>query len=187
MSKRRAASTGAWANRIVRSGVQRADQFIGAPDNWRKHPRAQEAALVGVLDKIGWVQEVIVSKRSGYIIDGHLRVLAAMSKDEATPVPFKEVDVSEAEEATLLASLDPLSALAVTDEVKYAELVGLLPEDLAALAALAKGSQETAETLVQFTAKERKPTVVVECADADAQTQLINRLVQEGYACRAGR
>ena len=176
----------AWANRIVSSGVQPAGQFLAHPDNWRIHPGAQEEALIGILDRVGWVQDVIVSQRTGYTLDGHLRVASALRRGEETPVPYKVVDVTEAEEALLLASLDPIAALAGTDNAKYEELVGLLPDDLAVLAKLAKGSAETAKTLVQFTAQE-KHTVVVECADAQQQRDLLSRLTQEGYTCRHGR
>lgn len=184
MAKRKIAP--AWQNRIVSSGVQAASQFLANPDNWRIHSHAQEQALVGLLDAVGWVQEVLVSKRTGYMLDGHLRVSAALQRGEDTPVPYKVVDVTEAEEALLLASLDPLSALAGTDQAKYTELLSLLPEDYLTLAKLAKGSDETAEKLVQFTAKE-KHTVVVEVADEHTQQTLMARLTEEGYSCRVGR
>lgn len=183
---RRKAPDGSWRNRIVESGVKRADQFCAHPDNWRVHPTAQEEALVALLDKVGWVQDVIESKRSGYMLDGHLRVKAALRKGDATPVPFKVVDVTEHEEALLLASLDPLSALAVTDKAKYDELVRLLPEEYALLASLAKGGVESAKTLVQFEAKEHHK-VVVECESEQAQETLLARLQGEGYVCRVGR
>ena len=171
-----------WANRIVASGVRPAGEFVAHPDNYRLHPHAQEDALVGVLDKVGWVQEVIVSQRTGYVIDGHLRVLAALRKGEETPVPFKEVDVSENEEALLLAALDPLSALAGHDQAKYDELLALIPDDMLDLAKAAWGDPLPDETTVSFTAKAHH-RVVVECADEAAAFKLHERLTQEGYAC----
>ncbi len=172
----------AWKNRIEASGVMAAGQFISHPDNWRTHGSQQEAALVAVLDRVGWVQDVLVSKRSGYLIDGHLRVLAAMAKGEETPVPYKLVDVTEQEEALLLSALDPIAALAGTDQAKYDELVGLLPDDLKEIANLAWG-ELPADTAVSFTAKAHH-RVLVECADEAAAIRLHARLTEEGYQCQ---
>jgi hypothetical protein len=35
---------------------------------------AQEAALAGILGQVGWVQQVLVNRRTGHVVDGHLRV-----------------------------------------------------------------------------------------------------------------
>lgn len=173
----------AWANRIVNTGTRPASEFVAHPDNYRVHPHVQEQALVGVLGTVGWVQDVIVNRRTGYLVDGHLRVLAALRHGDDTPVPFKEIDVSEHEEALLLASLDPIAAQAGHDAKKYGELVDLLPEDLRALADAAWGEAELpTETTVQFTAREHH-RVVVECADETTAVQLHERLTAEGYTC----
>ncbi len=171
-----------WQNRIVKSGTKPASEFLAHPDNYRTHPSSQESALVSVLDKVGWVQEVVVSARTGYTIDGHLRVLAAMQKGDETPVPFKEVDVSEAEEALLLSVLDPLSALAGFDTAKYNELLTLLPDDMLDMAK-AVMPDKTHGIDVSFTAAQRIQ-VVVDCHDADTAHALSAKLVAEGYQCR---
>ena len=173
-----------WQNRIVSSGVQRADQFLANPDNYRIHTSDQESLLVEILDRVGWVQDVLVSEASGHVIDGHLRVKAALSRGEDTPVPYKVVHVTDTEEALLLSSLDPLGALARTDEAKLAELVALLPDDLQQLTAILRPDPVTQE--VSFTAQEHC-RVVVECEDESTQARLIERLTGEGYACHTGR
>ena len=153
-----------WRNRIVGEGERAADQFVANPDNWRRHPSAQEDALTAVLGRVGWVQRVVVSRRSGYVLDGHLRVLAALKRGDATPVPYVEVDLTEHEEALVLATLDPLAGLAVADQPKLDELRALLPEDFADVAALVFADPAPGRT-VQFTAREGTAKVVVECAD----------------------
>lgn len=100
-----------WRNRIVGEGEQAASQFVANPANWRVHPQAQRDAMRGVLNEIGWVQRVIVNKRTGYLIDGHERVEQARQNGDA-PVPYVEVDLDEAEEAYVLATLDPIGAMA---------------------------------------------------------------------------
>lgn len=87
------------------------DQLLANPQNWRIHPHEQEQALTAVLERVGWVQSVIVNQRTGHVVDGHLRVSLAISRGEAT-VPVSYVDLDEEEERLILATYDPLSALA---------------------------------------------------------------------------
>ncbi len=98
------------------------------PANWRIHPKEQQTALEGVLSEVGWVQDVIVNKRTGNLIDGHLRCQVAARNNEQT-VPVVYVDLSEDEEAIILASLDPLSAMATTDRDKLTDLLHTLNSD----------------------------------------------------------
>ena len=112
----------AWENRIVGEGSKPASQFIANPLNWRTHPVAQREAVTASLNDLGWIQRVIVNRRTGYLIDGHERVMNAMQHGDQ-PVPFVEVDLSEQEEALALAILDPLSAMATTDAAKLDELL----------------------------------------------------------------
>src|ERR1700730_8835436 len=113
-----------WRNRIVGHGEEDPTQLLANPKNWRIHPKAQQDALAGVLAEVGWVQDVIVNKRTGFVVDGHARVALAISADERVPVVY--VDLSEQEESLILTTLDPLSAMAAADEDLLAELVGTL-------------------------------------------------------------
>lgn len=104
-----------WRNRIVGEGEQPASQFVANPANWRVHPQAQRDAMRGALNEVGWVQRVIVNRRTSYLIDGHERVWQALQNGDA-PVPYVEVDLDEAEEAYVLATLDPIGAMAQADK-----------------------------------------------------------------------
>ena len=84
------------------------------PRNWRAHPQSQREALAGVLGKVGWVQDVIVNQRTGYLVDGHLRVEEAIRSGQ-TSVPVVYVDLGEDEEVLVLATLDPLAAMATAN------------------------------------------------------------------------
>ena len=106
-----------WRNRIVGEGEQQASQFLANPNNWRTHPQNQRDAMRGALNEVGWVQRVIVNRRTGYLIDGHERVWEALQNGDAA-VPFVEVDLDEAEEAYVLATLDPIGAMAAADAAK---------------------------------------------------------------------
>jgi hypothetical protein len=97
----------------VSHGEEAPDQLLANPKNWRIHPKAQQDALSGVLDEVGWVQEVIVNKTTGHVVDGHLRVSLAISRQEPT-IPVKYVELTPEEEALVLATLDPLVGMAAT-------------------------------------------------------------------------
>lgn len=113
---------GGWRNRIVGHGEEAPDQLLANALNWRIHPKAQQDALSGVLDEVGWVQDIIVNSRTGNVVDGHLRASLAISKGEAA-VPVVYVDLSEHEERLILATIDPLSAMAATDTEQLAALL----------------------------------------------------------------
>jgi hypothetical protein len=112
-----------WRNRITRYGEEAPDQLLAHEKNWRIHPNTQQAALRGVLQEVGLVQNVIISERSGKCLDGHLRIQMAISEGQPT-IPITYVDITEEEENLILASLDPLSSLALPDTEKLMELLG---------------------------------------------------------------
>lgn len=119
-------SAAGWQNRIIGEGHEAPDQLLANPSNWRIHTHEQEAALATVLDKVGWVQRVIVNRTTGHVVDGHLRVAMAISKGEAS-VPVLYVDLSPEEEGLILATLDPIGAMAGTDGDKLKALLDDLP------------------------------------------------------------
>ncbi len=123
-----------WRNRIVGYEVVPADQLLANPSNWRIHPRAQQEALTGVLDDIGWVQEIIVNKTTGHVVDGHMRVEVAITRGESVPVKY--VELTEAEELLILATIDPISAMAATDTAQLESLLANVNSDSAAVQAL---------------------------------------------------
>lgn len=108
-------------NRIVGYGNEPLDQIQFNPRNWRIHPLNQQNSLKGVLDEVGFVQSVIVNKRTGNLIDGHLRCQLAAREGQKT-IPVVYVDLSEEEEALVLSTLDPIAAMAATDKQKLDEL-----------------------------------------------------------------
>ena len=112
---------GRFKNRIVGSGEEPLDQILFNPRNWRVHPLNQQNALKGVLEEVGWVQEVIINQRTGHLVDGHLRCQLA-AREGAKTIPVKYVDLSEDEEALVLSTLDPIAAMAVTDKAKLDDL-----------------------------------------------------------------
>ena len=116
------AQPGAWRNRITGSGSEDPTQLLANPGNWRIHPADQRRALRGSLDTVGWVQQIIVNTVTGHVIDGHARIEEALSRGEPS-VPVLYVELSPEEEALVLATLDPITAMAQRDTAKLDELL----------------------------------------------------------------
>jgi DNA modification methylase len=109
-----------------------ARELLPNPKNWRAHPKAQQDALRGLLAELGYCDATIARELSDgrlQLIDGHLRC-------ETTPdmeVPVLVLDVSEAEADKLLATLDPLAALAEADPRALTALLASLETDSSAV------------------------------------------------------
>lgn len=109
-------------SRIVGHGEEAPDQLLANPSNWRIHPKAQQDALAGVLGEVGWVQSVIVNRTTGNLVDGHLRVSLALR--EGTPtIPVVYVELTPEEENLVLATIDPIGAMAATDKAQLETLL----------------------------------------------------------------
>ncbi len=113
-----------WKSRIIGHEEVSPTELLANPRNWRIHPQLQQEALEGVLDEVGWVDEIIVNQHTGFVVNGHLRVALALRHGQKT-VPVKYVDLTEGEEMIILATLDPLAAMAVTDAEKLDEVMKL--------------------------------------------------------------
>jgi hypothetical protein len=133
-----ATPTTAWPNRIVGHGDEPPEQLLANPANWRLHPKEQQQALAGALSEVGWVAQVLVNRTTGHVVDGHLRVELAISRGEPS-VPVAYVELSEDEERLVLASLDPLAAMATAEhDALEALLANLSPADEALATLLAE-------------------------------------------------
>jgi len=94
--------------------------------------------MVGILDEVGWVQSVLVNERTGYMLDGGLRRDVAVRRKQAL-VPVVYIDVTEEEELLILATFDPITALAEADDDALDALRTAVHSDNAALQALLDG------------------------------------------------
>ena len=98
-----------------------ASELRANPKNWRRHPPAQEAALRGVLEDIGFADAVIARETPNglELIDGHLR--QEVMGDQ--PVPVLIVDVTEEEADKMLLTYDPLAMMAHADQDQLLNLL----------------------------------------------------------------
>lgn len=97
------------------------------PKNWRVHPKAQRDALRGALREVGWVDTVLVNTTTGRVVDGHARLEEAIAAGSTVPVIFAEL--TEDEESLVLATLDPITAMADTDQTKLSALLAEVTVD----------------------------------------------------------
>lgn len=111
-----------WECRIAGHGMENPEDLLANPKNWRIHPKEQQEGLESILDRVGWVQSVIVNRVTGHLVDGHLRVTLAMRRGE-TSIPVSYVDLSVGDEDLILATIDPLASLAGTDKDQLRQLL----------------------------------------------------------------
>jgi ParB-like chromosome segregation protein Spo0J len=124
-----------WRNRIVGHADVAPDELVANPSNPRRHPAPQRAALRGSLDSVGWVAQATLNVRTGNLVDGHARLEEALRRHEPT-IPVTFVDLSPDEERLVIATLDPIGAMATLDSAKLDELLAALAPDNDALVGL---------------------------------------------------
>ena len=181
--KKSAKSDGArsavWRNRIVGHGEVNPLEIVAHPKNYKSHPDHQAGALKAAIEDVGFVRSVTVNKRTGTLIDGHLRVGMAI-KAKQSKIAVEYVDLSEAEEKRVLATLDPIGALAEVDD----EALDQLLADVGLKASEPIDVQAPAPKKVNFELKP-KFEIVVECRSEADQKKTLRRLMREGLTCRA--
>jgi hypothetical protein len=91
--------------------------------NPNMHPEAQIALLAKVIQAQGWRRPITVSERSGLIVVGHGRLLAAVHMGvKEVPVDYQPYDSAEMEHADLIAD-NRLPELSEIDEKVLRELM----------------------------------------------------------------
>lgn len=112
-----------WRNRIVRSEDVPPSALLSNPKNYRRHPEEQKDAFRAVKARVGYVARVLVQEGTGVILDGHLRTEVALEDGDAL-IPVDYVDVDDEEADYVLATFDPLTAMAWADHAAQDALLG---------------------------------------------------------------
>jgi len=112
-------------DRIIELKRVKASDLLPNPKNWRTHPAEQSDAMRGILADVGWADAVLARETPDglMLIDGHLRAETAPD----AKVPVLVLDVDEAEADKILATHDPLAAMAGTNEDALRSLVSDMP------------------------------------------------------------
>ena len=163
-----------------------ASELRANPKNWRRHPPAQEAALRGVLEDIGFADAMIARETDDglELIDGHLRQEIMGDRE----VPVLIVDVTEEEADKILLTLDPLAMMAETDGKALRDLMENLTIPSASVREMLAGLVEDGgpsgtgmgdTTMILDQAVQLKPQreyIVVMCDTDEEFGQLIEHL-----------
>ena len=167
-----------------------ASELNANPKNWREHPPEQQRAMKGVLEEVGIAGALLARETPDglELIDGHLRT----EMNDATEWPVLILDVDENEADVLLASVDPIGALAKTNEVGLQTLLGNLNVDSDNLQSLL--DELSNNTLIHDPLQQTDGTeapmdleylVVTQCESETQQVEAIKWLEQGGFPCKA--
>lgn len=106
------------------------DHLCPNPRNPNRHPAAQITKLAAIIAATGWRNNITVSSRSGLIVRGHGRLLAAQRlKVTAVPIEYQDY-TSEAEELADLAADNRIAELSLMDNAALTNLLNLIIDDV---------------------------------------------------------
>lgn len=103
------------------------EELADNPANWRRHPTSQMRAVSDLVGEVGWAGAVLFNEKTGRLLDGHLRKGIAQKRGEKVPVLVGSW--SPAQEAKILATLDPVGAMADADGDALRALAGSIKTD----------------------------------------------------------
>jgi hypothetical protein len=177
-------------NRIKEHRRVRAGDLVPHELNFRLHPDLQKTALQALYKEVGFARSLLAYEMADgrlKLLDGHLR----RDLDPDMEVDVEVLDVNDEEARTLLLSIDPLAALAETQEALHERLLEITPTTCEELKA---AWQAAAEADFDKLAGRETPEVplgpeqfliLVTCRDEQQQVELLERFGGERLECRA--
>ena len=187
-------------DRVVELRKVPANTIRPNPWNWRLHPQTQRDALAEIVDDIGFAGALIARETPDglELVDGHLR--QDMFGDSLVPVLI--VDMTDEEVRRLLATLDPIGAMAQTDTEALTTLLDALDINGEATRSLLEYLVEnggfepempeeedvdeaTLPDLSNVVLADNQWQVLVDCKNESEQGALLVRLNDEGFACHS--
>ena len=175
-------------NRIKGHRRVRAGDLVPHELNFRLHPDRQRAALEAIYDEVGFARSLLAYE----LPDGRLKLLDGHLRRDIDPDMEVEVEilaVTDEEARTLLLSIDPLAALAETQEQLRDRLMEVAPP---APDALREAWEEAARAALEPAKDRRRLTdlpeqflILVTCRDEAHQVELLGRFHGEGLECKA--
>jgi hypothetical protein len=177
-------------NRIKSHRRVRAGDLVPHELNFRLHPERQRAALHALYQEVGFARSLLVYELPDgrlKLIDGHLR----RDLDPDMEVEVEILDVTEDEARALLLTIDPLTALAETQEQIHQRLLDVTPTVSPELEAAWRAAAEAC--LTSAAAPPPRPVepgpaqflILLTCRDEKHQVELLTRFHDEGLDCRA--
>lgn len=164
--------------------------LIPNPRNWRTHGKAQAEALQGLLAEVGFAGAVLARETPEglMLIDGHLRSETA----GVGIIPVLVLDVTESEADKILATYDPIGAMADSDAQKLDSLLRDVQTGNQALATMLAELAEAAGIIPGAGDDEPEQVdnpeqfeILITLQKEEQQAELLERLTAEGYKCRS--
>ena len=180
-----------WRNRIVRHARVPLREIVPHPHNPRTHPEDQRQALDAAIRALGFTRSITVNERTGHVIDGHLRLQAAL-RDGQEEIEVEYVDLDEEEEALALATMDPMAAMAKVDPANLDLLIRdidtserALNEMIDAMARKAGLYADEAPVEESSSGEPQLRLLILQvvCRDEEEMAELQERLGEEGFTC----
>jgi hypothetical protein len=174
-------------NRIKGHRRVRAADLVPHEWNFRLHPELQKVALQALYHEVGFARSLLAYELPDgrlKLLDGHLR----RDLDPDMEVDVEVLDVNEEEARTLLLSIDPLAALAETQQQLHDRLLTLTPTPSPELQAAWQAAAEAAAKAQPERAIDPgldQYLVLVTCRDEKHQVELLRRFQREGLECKA--
>ena len=99
------------------------DSLVGNPRNPNKHPTEQIDALAKIIKRQGWRHPIVISNRSGFVVKGHGRLLAAKKLGVSeVPVDYQNYESEASEYADLMAD-NKIQEFSELDEKMSADIL----------------------------------------------------------------
>lgn len=108
------------------------------PANWRTHPTSQVNALTAAISEVGWAGACLYNERTKRLIDGHARKKVAVEQGTER-IPVLVGNWTDEQEKKILATLDPLAAMAEADKDKLEALLKEVATDDESLNGMLRG------------------------------------------------
>jgi len=122
-------------NRVIELRTVRYSDLVPNPANWRGHPEQQRKAYEGIVESIGFAGAALAR----VLDDGRLMLIDGHMRRETHPdaeLPVLVTDLTEDEANTVLATYDPISAMAQADAVALDSLLRTVNSDNASVQAM---------------------------------------------------
>jgi hypothetical protein len=176
-------------NRIKGHRRVRAGDLVPHEFNFRLHPEQQKAALQALYEEVGFARSLLAYELPDgrlKLIDGHLR----RDLDPDMEVDVEILDVNDDEARALLLSIDPLAALAQTQEQIHQRLLEITPTDHEELKAAWQAKAEDffaglSPSTAPVIACPAQYLILITCRDEKQQVELLGRFDSEGLECKA--
>lgn len=173
-------------NRIKSHRRIRAGDLAPHEWNFRTHPEMQRSALQALYTEIGFARSVLAYE----LPDGRVKLTDAHLRRDLDPdmeVDQEILDVTDDEARALLLSIDPLAALAETQQQLHERLLTLTPIDNLELETAWRAAAERAVKMKPPRAFDAIPEhylILVTCRDEAHQRDLLERFQGEGMECK---